>query len=98
MFKLKESNVDRKALEETTPVTNKTVPWYKDAGLRQLNLMLFFLLLSEFTQGYDSSLINNVQQLDVWQNGQSAHGRTKDLGFNGCIEFHHPHGSLLGVM
>ena len=72
MFNLKasQSDVNRKALEETTPLNNKTVPWYKDAGLRKLNFMLFFLLLSEFTQGYDSSLINNVQQLKVWQTGE----------------------------
>ncbi|GLA45001.1 hypothetical protein AnigIFM63604_000292 [Aspergillus niger] len=76
--------VDRRALEDTTVVSNKQGPWWKDTGLRKLNLMLFFLMFSEFTQGYDASLINNVQELNVWQEGMS--------------NFNHPHGSLLGAM
>lgn len=63
--------IDGKALEDTTLSNNKDVPWWKDAGLRKLNCMLFFLMFSEFTQGYDASLINNVQQLKVWQRGMS---------------------------
>ncbi|KAK2792595.1 hypothetical protein FQN52_003100 [Onygenales sp. PD_12] len=62
------TSVDRQALEDTTPLNNKIGPWYKDKGLRPLNFGLFFLLFSEFTQGYDASLINNVQQLKRWQN------------------------------
>ncbi|GLA70775.1 hypothetical protein AtubIFM55763_000949 [Aspergillus tubingensis] len=61
--------IDRRALEDTTVVSNKHGPWWKDTGLRKLNLMLFFLMFSEFTQGYDASLINNVQELSVWQEG-----------------------------
>ncbi|GLA84296.1 hypothetical protein AtubIFM56815_008507 [Aspergillus tubingensis] len=61
--------IDRRALEDTTVVSNKQGPWWKDTGLRKLNLMLFFLMFSEFTQGYDASLINNVQELSVWQEG-----------------------------
>lgn len=64
-----EKRVDRRALENTTLASNKQGPWWKDAGLCKLNSMLFFLMFSEFTQGYDASLINNVQQLKVWQNG-----------------------------
>ncbi|GKZ50575.1 hypothetical protein AbraIFM66951_003837 [Aspergillus brasiliensis] len=79
-----QKSVDRRALEDTTVVSNKQGPWWKDAGLRKLNLMLFFLMFSEFTQGYDASLINNVQELNVWQEGMS--------------NFNHPHGSLLGAM
>ncbi|PLB44794.1 MFS hexose transporter [Aspergillus steynii IBT 23096] len=63
-----DKSVDRQALENTTLTTNKQGPWWKDAGLCKLNFMLFFLMFSEFTQGYDASLINNVQQLKVWQN------------------------------
>ncbi|PYH91998.1 sugar transporter [Aspergillus ellipticus CBS 707.79] len=62
-----EKHVDRRALEDTTVVSNKEGPWWNDTGLRKLNLMLFFLMFSEFTQGYDASLINNVQELAVWQ-------------------------------
>lgn len=69
-WKAEQSDIDRQALTDTTPLNNKTVPWYRDRGLRPLNLGLFFLLFSEFTQGYDASLINNVQQLAVWENGQ----------------------------
>jgi len=76
-----EAAVDRQVLADTTPLDNKVGPWWKDRGLRHLNLLLFFPLLSEYTQGYDASLINNLQQLKVWQ-----------------TEFHHPHGSLLGLM
>lgn len=64
-----QQHVDRQALEHTTLSNNKDVPWWKDAGLRKLNFMLFFLMFSEFTQGYDASLINNAQQLTVWQQG-----------------------------
>lgn len=72
LWKPEQSTADRRALEATTPVNNKTVPWYKDPGLRPLNFGLFFLLFSEFTQGYDASLINNVQQLKRWQSGTAS--------------------------
>lgn len=65
----KEKEFERRALEETTIANNKDVMWWKDSGLLKLNSMLFFLMFSEFTQGYDASLINNVQQLHVWQDG-----------------------------
>jgi hypothetical protein len=71
MLRKASDNPNRQALEATTPQTNKTVSWYKDPGLRRLNFGLFFLMFSEFTQGYDASLINNVQQLDRWQNGRT---------------------------
>jgi len=68
-WKAEASSIDRQALEATTPLSNKTAPWYKDRGLRTLNFGLTFLLFSEFTQGYDASLINNIQQLNRWQDG-----------------------------
>ncbi len=68
-FWKKEDRADRQALEATTPQTNKTVPWWKDDGLLKLNILLFFPLISQYVQGYDASLINNVQQLKVWQSG-----------------------------
>lgn len=69
MFGKRQDNADRQALEDTTPKSNKTVPWWQDKGLRKLNILLFFPLLSEYTQGYDASIINNVQQLKRWQHG-----------------------------
>jgi hypothetical protein len=70
-WKVQDNELDRKALADTTPLNNKNVSWWKDKGLRTLNLGLFWLLFSEFTQGYDASLINNVQQLKRWQSGTS---------------------------
>ncbi|KAH8811137.1 sugar transporter [Xylogone sp. PMI_703] len=81
LWKAQQSSINRHALETTTPSDNKSKPWYRDSGLRPLNFGLFFLLFSEFTQGYDASLINNVQQLTRWQK-----------------DFHHPGGSLLGLL
>ncbi|GAB7347320.1 hypothetical protein MBLNU459_g3398t1 [Dothideomycetes sp. NU459] len=67
IFGKTEERADRQALEDSTPRGNKTVPWWQDKGLRKLNILLFFPLLSEYTQGYDASIINNVQQLKRWQ-------------------------------
>lgn len=75
------ARTNRNVLAATTPLNNKRGHWWNDRGLRTLNILLFVPLMSEYVQGYDASLINNVQQLKVWQN-----------------EFHHPHGSLLGIL
>lgn len=69
-WKTDQNQAERDALAATTPTNNKTVPWWRDSGLRPLNCGLFFLMFSEFTQGYDASLINNVQQLTRWENGK----------------------------
>jgi hypothetical protein len=50
-------------------LSNKQGPWWKDRGLRTLNFLIFIPLMSEYVQGYDASLINNVQNLAVWQKG-----------------------------
>lgn len=62
---------DRQALEATTPVNTKTVSWLKDPGLRPLNFGLFFLLFGDVAHGFDGSLINNLQQINQWQEGTS---------------------------
>ncbi|KUI63545.1 Lactose permease [Cytospora mali] len=67
LWKIDENRSERDALAATTPTNSKTVPWWRDSGLRPLNFGLFFLMFSEFTQGYDASLINNVQQLTRWE-------------------------------
>ncbi|KAL1618276.1 hypothetical protein SLS56_010606 [Neofusicoccum ribis] len=77
----KTAQSNRQAIAATTPLDNKTGHWWHDRGLLKLNLLLFIPLMSEYVQGYDASLINNVQQLKTWQN-----------------EFHHPQGSLLGIL
>jgi hypothetical protein len=63
------ARTDRNVLAATTPLSNKQGHWWNDRGLRTLNILLFVPLMSEYVQGYDASLINNVQQLKVWQNG-----------------------------
>lgn len=77
----KKSKVDRSVVAGASHLNNKTGYWWNDDGLRTLNFLLFIPLMSEYVQGYDSGLINNVQQLPAWQK-----------------EFHHPNGSLLGVL
>ncbi|PSS23059.1 hypothetical protein M430DRAFT_135583 [Amorphotheca resinae ATCC 22711] len=78
---MKNAKVDRTIVAEASHLNNKHGPWWHDRGLRTLNSLIFIPLMSEYVQGYDSSLINNVQQLSVWQK-----------------EFHHPSGSLLGIL
>ena len=63
------ARTDRNVLAATTLLNNKKGHWWNDRGLRTLNILLFVPLMSEYVQGYDASLINNVQQLKVWQNG-----------------------------
>lgn len=71
LFKAK-AHADRNALAVTTPLTTKSGHWWNDKGLRKLNFLLFIPIMSEYIQGYDSSLINNVQLLKTWQEGASA--------------------------
>lgn len=72
LWNVDENRSERDALAATTPTNNKTVPWWRDSGLRPLNFGLFLLMFSEFTQGYDASLINNVQQLTRWEDGKQT--------------------------
>lgn len=99
MFAKRQDNADRRALEATTPQSNKVGPWWHDKGLRKLNILLFFPLLSEYTQGYDASIINNVQQLKRWQTGVYSPAMSliayTDMQFP---DFNHPHGQILGLM
>lgn len=70
MMFTKSSKVDRSVVASASHLNNKVGPWWKDRGLRNLNLLLLVPLMSEFVPGYDASLINNVQQLTVWQTGE----------------------------
>lgn len=66
----KTTAVDRKVVAQTSHLNNKTGHWWNDAGLRSLNFLLVVPLMSEYVQGYDASLINNVQELPSWQDGK----------------------------
>ncbi|KAF2086464.1 hypothetical protein K490DRAFT_57759 [Saccharata proteae CBS 121410] len=63
----KTTQVERDALAATTRLNNKRDHWWRDRGLRTLNILFTIPLMSEYVQGYDASLKNNVQELSVWQ-------------------------------
>lgn len=42
-------------------------PWYKKAHLRNLNLLLFSIILYASANGYNRSMINRLQALTPWQ-------------------------------
>ncbi|KAG4031583.1 hypothetical protein MFRU_009g03440 [Monilinia fructicola] len=67
MFPTKAPRVDRDVLASSSRLTNKHGPWWHDRGLLKLNILIMIPLMSEYVQGYDASLINNVQQLKIWQ-------------------------------
>lgn len=69
MLRFKSAKVDASVVAGASRLTNKQGPWWNDRGLRTLNFLIFIPLMSEYVQGYDSSLINNVQQLTSWQKG-----------------------------
>jgi hypothetical protein len=73
MLFMKSAKADRTAIAEVSHLNNKHGPWWNDRGLRTLNLLIFIPLMSGYVQGYDSSLINNVQQLPAWQEGNHLH-------------------------
>ncbi|KAK1579341.1 MFS hexose transporter [Colletotrichum navitas] len=85
---------DRHALESTTPTTTKTVSWLKDPGLRPLNFGLFFLLFGDVAHGFDGSLINNLQQINQWQE-DFDHPQKSILG---ALSASYWVGNILGVV
>ncbi|KAK3677726.1 hypothetical protein LTR78_002576 [Recurvomyces mirabilis] len=44
------------------------VTWYTNKGLRNNYICLMFVVLTSATNGYDGSMVNGLQSLDVWQN------------------------------
>ncbi|CAN6598810.1 hexose transporter Hxt13p [Trichomonascus vanleenenianus] len=52
--------------ERAYPIV-KTTWWWKDPGLLRLNLQLIWPMFSQFVEGYDGSLTNNLQALNVWE-------------------------------
>ncbi|KAI8194729.1 Lactose permease [Colletotrichum sp. SAR 10_65] len=88
------NNDDRQALEATTPTNTKTVSWLKDSGLRPLNFGLFFLLWGDVAHGFDGSLINNLQQINQWQDDFN-HPRDSLLG---ALSASYWVGNIMGVL
>lgn len=43
------------------------VTWYKDPALRKTYLCLMCVVITAATNGYDGSIVNALQSLDVWQ-------------------------------
>ncbi|RAL63134.1 hypothetical protein DID88_004216 [Monilinia fructigena] len=67
MLLTKAHRIDREVLASSSRLTNKRGLWWHDRGLLKLNFLIVIPLMSEYVQGYDASLINNVQQLKIWQ-------------------------------
>jgi hypothetical protein len=47
------------------------VTWYKDPALRKTYIFLSFVILTSATNGYDGSMVNGLQSLDIWQDCKS---------------------------
>ncbi|KAF2149855.1 hexose transporter protein [Myriangium duriaei CBS 260.36] len=60
------------------------VTWYKDPSLRRNYIILMFVVLTSATNGYDGSMVNGLQSLDVWQN-YFHHPSGSLLGLFSCI-------------
>lgn len=43
------------------------VPWYKNPGVRYLNIVLIVALISSANNGYDGMLMGGIQSLPFWQ-------------------------------
>jgi len=43
------------------------VTWYTDPALRRTYICLMFVVLTSATNGYDGSMVNGLQSLNVWQ-------------------------------
>lgn len=54
-------------------------PWWKNRGIRLLNIYLCLPLLTAPINGFDSSLVNGLQILPAWQN-YFDHPKSKILG------------------
>ncbi|PSK55281.1 High-affinity glucose transporter [Elsinoe australis] len=60
------------------------VTWYKDPGMRRNYIVLMFVVLTSATNGYDGSMVNGLQALDVWQE-YFNHPSGSLLGLFSCI-------------
>lgn len=60
------------------------VTWYKDPALRKTYICLSFVVLTSATNGYDGSMVNGLQSLDIWQD-YFGHPKGSLLGLLACI-------------
>ncbi|KAF8591260.1 general substrate transporter [Ramaria rubella] len=70
-----------------------TRPWYKNSRLIKLNLWIFLLLITSYSNGYDGSMMNGVLSLNIFeQDFHNPQGGTLGL-FNAIQNI----GSLAGL-
>lgn len=60
------------------------VTWYTDPALRKTYICLMFVVLTSATNGYDGSMVNGLQSLDVWRD-YFHHPSGSLLGLFACI-------------
>jgi hypothetical protein len=60
------------------------VTWYKDPALRKTYICLMFVVITSATNGYDGSMVNGLQSLEIWQN-YFGHPTGSLLGLFACI-------------
>ncbi len=51
-------------LQDVIPKRSK--PWWREASLIQLNLLLLCALLTQIASGFDASMLNGMQSLNQW--------------------------------
>lgn len=56
-----------RALAQQIPSPNYTGAWFHNHGLLVLNLFLLVPMSSQYNQGYDGGLQNNLQLVNAWQ-------------------------------
>lgn len=50
------------------PNHDSHLPWWKNKGLRELNLLLLCIFVAQFLNGYDSALVSSFQSMASWKN------------------------------
>ncbi|KZT56004.1 general substrate transporter [Calocera cornea HHB12733] len=60
-------------------------PWWKNPRLIFLNLWIFLLLITSYTNGYDGSMMNGLQILDQWTSAM-GHPTGGKLGLLNAIQ------------
>ncbi|WVQ79357.1 hypothetical protein IAT38_001454 [Cryptococcus sp. DSM 104549] len=64
---------------------NTNSKWWLDPGLRRLHFMLMAISVCQVTNGYDGSLINNLQSLSTWRESLK-HPDANMLGIFGALQ------------
>ncbi|KAE9408891.1 MFS general substrate transporter [Gymnopus androsaceus JB14] len=65
------------------PNKDSDLPWYKNAGLVKLNLLMLCIFTGQFLNGYDGSLISSFQAMDSWLTGTKLIALSKALNLKG---------------